>query len=119
MDKKYLLLFTLLFFSAILLAQQQEDTFEDSTAITGQFEKDLKPFKCSIFPKEVKSYLQVVLPMDQNFSLRLIDSNGQILFHHLQIFGENQVNLGHLKADKYFLEISSPMGQIREEITKT
>ncbi|NND35415.1 MAG: T9SS type A sorting domain-containing protein, partial [Saprospiraceae bacterium] len=62
---------------------------------------------------------QVVLPLTENFTFRLVDSAGNVLFSHYQIFGENQVNLSHLKADKYFVEISSDKGKIVEKITKT
>jgi hypothetical protein len=79
----------------------------------------MKPFECRIFPTEVKSHLQVILPMGEDFTLRLVDENGNILFSHYQIFGENQVNLDHLRAAKYFVEISSSRGKIVEEITKT
>ncbi len=79
----------------------------------------MKPFECRIFPTEVKSHLQVILPMGEDFTLRLVDENGNILFSHYQIFGENQVNLDHLRAAKYFVEISSSRGKIIEEITKT
>lgn len=79
----------------------------------------MRPFECRIFPTEVKSHLQVILPMGEEFTLRLVDENGNILFSHHQIFGENQVNLDHLRAAKYFVEISSSHGKIVEEITKT
>ena len=79
----------------------------------------IKPFECQIFPREVQSSLQVILPISEVFTLRLVDEKGTVLFAHYQIFGENQVNLGHLKAAKYFVEISSSKGKIIEEITKT
>lgn len=79
----------------------------------------VRPFECRIYPVLVESNLQVVLPITENYTLRLVDSDGKVLFSHYQIFGENQVNLGHLKADKYFVEISSDKGMIVEKITKT
>jgi len=78
-----------------------------------------KPFECKIFPMQVENNLQVILPMSDNFTFRLVDVDGNVLFSHYQIFGENQVNLSHLKANKYFVEISSDKGKIVEEITKT
>ena len=79
----------------------------------------IRPFECRIFPREVQSSLQVILPISEIFTLRLVDEKGNVLFAHYQIFGENQVNLSHLKAAKYFVEISSSKGKIIEEITKT
>jgi hypothetical protein len=79
----------------------------------------IRPFECKIYPVLVESKLQVVLPVTENYTLRLVDSQGKVLFSHYQIFGENQVNLGHLKAAKYFVEISSDKGMIVEKITKT
>lgn len=81
--------------------------------------RTIKPFKCKIFPAQVKSSLQVHLPLTDNFTLRLVDASGNILFTHMQIFGENHVNLGHLKADRYYVEITSDKGKIVEEIVKT
>ncbi len=78
-----------------------------------------KPFRCQIFPVHVESNLQVILPLQENFTLRLVDEEGNILFSHYQIFGENQVNLSHLKAAKYFVEITSSKGTVIEQIIKT
>ncbi len=81
--------------------------------------KVIKPFQYEIYPSQVDNNLQVILPLTDNFTLRLVDQKGKVLFSHFQIFGENQVNLGHLKADTYLVEISSTKGKIIEEITKT
>lgn len=97
--------------------QEDTDLMINVSADLGQ--TMIKPFECKVFPREVQSSLQVILPISEVFTLRLVDEKGNVLFVHYQIFGENQVNLGHLKAAKYFVEISSSKGKIVEEITKT
>ena len=89
--------------------------YEMTTVLTA----NTKPFRCQIFPVHVESNLQVILPLQENFTLRLVDEEGNILFSHYQIFGENQVNLSHLKAAKYFVEITSSKGTVIEQIIKT
>ncbi|MCB0685670.1 MAG: T9SS type A sorting domain-containing protein [Saprospiraceae bacterium] len=89
---------------------------DTSTSIT---HVEVKPFEYQIYPAQVKSKLQIILPASENFTMRLVDEQGNVLLSHFQIFGENQLNLGHLKAAKYFVEISSPKGKVIEEITKT
>ena len=97
---------------------------EDDTDIVNDASLDIshvavKPFDYEIFPTQVESKLQVVLPATEVFTMRLVDEDGNVLFTHFQIFGENQVNLGHLKAAKYFVELSCPKGKVVQEITKT
>ncbi|MBK8506566.1 MAG: hypothetical protein IPL46_32840 [Saprospiraceae bacterium] len=92
--------------------QTQEDTDLIINISADLSNTMIKPFECQIFPREVQSSLQVILPISDVFTLRLVDEKGNVLFAHYQIFGENQVNLSHLKAAKYFVEISSSKGKI-------
>lgn len=78
-----------------------------------------RPFDYRVFPSEVDSKLQIILPTSENFTMRLVDEDGNVLLSHYQIFGENQLNLGHLKAARYFVELSCPKGKVVEPITKT
>lgn len=99
--------------------QIEEDSDLLINVVADLAQTTIKPFECKIFPRQVKSSLQVILPMSEVFTLRLVDETGNLLLAHYEIFGENQVNLSHLKAAKYFVEISSKKGKIVEEILKT
>jgi len=101
----------------VIIMEEDTDLIDDASEDLSHMM--VKPFEYQIFPTEVDSKLQVVLPTTEIFTLRLVDENGNVLFSHYQIFGENQVNLGHLKAAKYFVELSCPKGKVVQEITKT
>ncbi len=102
-----------------ILPGQIEETDSSGYEMITARTTNTKPFRCQIFPVHVESNLQVILPLQENFTLRLVDEEGNILFSHYQIFGENQVNLSHLKAAKYFVEITSSKGTVIEQIIKT
>lgn len=99
--------------------QIEEDTDAINTITNDLAETSVRPFEYKVFPERVDSKLQIILPTTENFTMRLVDEDGNVLFSHYQIFGENQVNLGHLKAAKYFVELSCPRGKVVQEITKT
>lgn len=99
-----------------IFIQEDQPVLNDTILVK---EARIKPFEYQVYPVEVDSKLQIILPTSENFTMRLVDESGNVLLSHYQIFGENQLNLGHLKAAKYFVELSCPKGKVVEEITKT
>lgn len=84
------------------------DIFDDSSA----------PFQYQIFPQRTSDYLQLDLPEDDDFVLRVFDRRGNVMISHDQLYGYNQLNIKHLPSGIYRVRVTSSAGVVEEWIAK-
>lgn len=82
------------------------------------FDESAAPFQYQIFPQRTSDYLQLDLPEDDDFVLRVFDRSGKVMISHDQLYGYNQLNVKHLPSGIYRVRVTSSAGVVEEWIAK-
>ncbi len=75
-------------------------------------------FDYTITPMYFTDKLQLSLPADESFTMKIQDENGEVVMTHPSIFGINQLNLSHLAPGVYHVTLKSYMGKTEDTIIK-